>query len=95
MRVFQDQDENAPDYSSNVSWIDYREDDDYPLYVSFHNGGTYKYKTGTIYDEQERKFLFEMGMERKPYELLLEADSVGKAVHKLLRGKCDYKKADS
>jgi hypothetical protein len=92
MKTFQNQDKHANNYSSNIAWIDYEEDADYPLIVVFRSGDTYRYKTGMIYDEQERKFLFEMGLERKPYELLLEADSVGKAFHQLIRGKCDYTK---
>jgi hypothetical protein len=92
MKAFQNQDESADNYSSNIAWIDYEEDADYPLIVCFHSG-IYRFKTGMIYDDQERKFLFEMGLERKPYELLLEADSVGKLFHKLIRGKCDYTKA--
>ena len=92
MKVFQNQDKNAPHYSSNVAWIDWQEDDEYPLIVAFHSG-VYRYKTPQIYDEQEKKFLFEMGLARKPYDLLCEAESVGKAVHQLLRDKCDYERA--
>jgi nitrite reductase/ring-hydroxylating ferredoxin subunit len=93
MKTFQNDDENTDNYSSNIALIDYEEDASYPLIVCFHHGGTYRYKTGMIYDDQERKFLFELGLERKPYELLEEADSVGKAFHQLIRDKCDYTKA--
>ena len=92
MKTFQDADESAPNYSSNIKSIDYEDGDDYPLIVEFVYGGAYRYKTGQIYDEQEKRFLWEMGLERKPYELLLKADSVGKAFSSLVKGNCEYKK---
>ena len=91
MKTFQGVDESAQNYSSNIKSIDYEDGGDYPLIVEFYSG-TYRFNTGSIYDEQERKFLWEMGLERKPYELLLEADSVGKAFNKLVKGNCEYKK---